>query len=171
MVTHYPHRILSDEGLRTSAADAQAAGVGATPVLAMLHALAEAGSQRQIRWVHTTHDRELHAFATEVTRLIEALPHAQQRIFYTAEPGPGRPAERLNASSIAMLNLPTEAAVYLCDPNAFMDDMRAALTAVGIDQGTCSDQNDIHRIRPRETRRCRVKDRSTYPPKLLGNID
>jgi ferredoxin-NADP reductase/MOSC domain-containing protein YiiM len=111
------------------------AGVGATPVLAMLHALAEAGSQRQIRWVHTTHDRESHAFATEVTRLIAALPHAQQRIFYTAEPGASRPAERLNASSIAMLNLPTEAAVYLCGPNAFMDDMRAALTAVGIDQG------------------------------------
>jgi hypothetical protein len=30
MVTHYPHRILSDEGLRTSAADAQAAGDGYT---------------------------------------------------------------------------------------------------------------------------------------------
>jgi len=30
------------------------AGVGATPVLAMLHALAAAGSQREIRWVHTT---------------------------------------------------------------------------------------------------------------------
>jgi hypothetical protein len=30
MVTHYPHRILSDEGLTTTAADAQAAGDGYT---------------------------------------------------------------------------------------------------------------------------------------------
>jgi ferredoxin-NADP reductase/MOSC domain-containing protein YiiM len=111
------------------------AGVGATPVLAMLHALAAAGSERQIRWVHTTQGQESHAFAAEVTRLIEALPHAQQRIFYTAEPGAGQPAERLTASSIATLDLPTDAAVYLCGPIIFMDDMRAALAAIGIDPG------------------------------------
>ncbi|MDT5302014.1 MAG: hypothetical protein QOG79_5256 [Mycobacterium sp.] len=113
------------------------AGVGATPVLAMLHALAASDSQRQICWVHTTHDRESHAFAAEVTRLIEALPHAQQHIFYTAEstPGPGHRTERLTAASIAALGLPTDAAVYLCGPNTFMEGMRAALAAVVIDPG------------------------------------
>lgn len=110
------------------------AGVGATPVLAMLHALAAAGSQREIRWVHTTHDRESQAFDTEVTGLIDALPHARQRIFYTAVQAPDR-AERLTASSIATLGLPVDSVVYLCGPNAFMDDMRAALTAAGIDAG------------------------------------
>jgi ferredoxin-NADP reductase/MOSC domain-containing protein YiiM len=110
------------------------AGVGATPVLAMLHALAACGSQRQICWVHTTHNRESHAFATEVTGLIDALPHAQQHIFYTTEssPGAGQRTERLTAESIAALGLPTGAAVYLCGPNAFMEGMRAALTAVPI---------------------------------------
>ena len=63
------------------------AGVGATPVLAMLHALAAEGSQREIRWVHTTHDRESQPFTAEVARLIDGLPHARQRVFYTAEPG------------------------------------------------------------------------------------
>jgi ferredoxin-NADP reductase len=113
------------------------AGVGATPVLAMLHALAASDSQRQICWVHTTHDRESHAFAAEVTRLIEALPHAQQHIFYTAEstPGPGHRTERLTAASMAALGLPTDAAVYLCGPNTFMEGMRAALAAVVIDPG------------------------------------
>jgi ferredoxin-NADP reductase/MOSC domain-containing protein YiiM len=111
------------------------AGVGATPVLAMLHALAKERSQRQIRWVHTTHDRESRAFATEVARLIDDLPHAQQRIFYTADPGAGQDTGRLTASSLATLNLPGDAVVYLCGPAAFMDDMRSALTAVGIDAG------------------------------------
>ena len=111
------------------------AGVGATPVLAMLHALAAGASQRQICWVHTTHDRESHAFAAEVTGLIDDLPHAQQRVFYTAEPGSGQQAGRLTASLIATLGLPTDAAVYLCGPSAFMDDMRAALADVGIDAG------------------------------------
>jgi ferredoxin-NADP reductase/MOSC domain-containing protein YiiM len=110
------------------------AGVGATPVLAMLHALAAESSQRQIRWLHTTHDRESQAFAAEVTRLIDALPHARQRIFYTAAPPPDR-AERLTVASIAALDLPTDAAVYLCGPTIFMDDMRTALTAAGIDAG------------------------------------
>jgi ferredoxin-NADP reductase len=111
------------------------AGVGATPVLAMLHALAAESSQRQIRWLHTTHDRESEAFAAEVTRLIDALPHAQQRIYYTTAEGPGRLAERLTVASIAALDLPTDAAVYLCGPTMFMDDMRTALTAAGIDAG------------------------------------
>jgi ferredoxin-NADP reductase/MOSC domain-containing protein YiiM len=109
------------------------AGVGATPVLAMLHALAQESSQREIRWLHTTRDRESHAFAAEVAQLIDGLPHARQRVFYTAEAG--QPAERLTAASLAALNLPTDAAVYLCGPSAFMDDMRAALTAVGFDAG------------------------------------
>ena len=109
------------------------AGVGATPVLAMLHALAESGSQREIRWLHATHDRQSHAFAAEVTGLIDSLPNARQRIFFTAEPG--EPAERLTASSIATLDLPTDAAVYLCGPVSFMDDMQAALTAAGMDAG------------------------------------
>jgi ferredoxin-NADP reductase/MOSC domain-containing protein YiiM len=113
------------------------AGVGATPVLAMLHALAACGSQRQICWVHTTHNRESHAFAAEVTRSIEALPHAQQHIFYTAESAPdaGQRTERLTAVSIAALGVPTDAAAYLCGPHAFMEDMRAALTAAAINPG------------------------------------
>ena len=53
------------------------AGIGVTPVLAMLHALSAAGSGRDIWWLHTTRNPETQAFATEVTALIESLPHAQ----------------------------------------------------------------------------------------------
>ena len=63
------------------------AGIGATPVLAMMHALAAAHSSRQIWWLHTTRNAESHAFAAEVTALIESLPNAQQHVFYTGGDG------------------------------------------------------------------------------------
>jgi ferredoxin-NADP reductase len=103
------------------------AGIGATPVLAMLHALAAAGSERDIWWLHTTRNRETQAFASEVTTLIDSLPHARQQVFYT------EPHGRLEQRSIAALGLPTDAAAYLCGPTQFMSDMRDALTSTGFD--------------------------------------
>ena len=111
------------------------AGIGATPVLAMLHALATARSQRPICWLHTTRNRQSHAFAAEATGLVKSLPHARQHVFYTAGEGDGDTAVRgrLDQQSIAALGLPTDATVYVCGPGPFMDDMREALTAAGID--------------------------------------
>lgn len=113
------------------------AGIGATPVLAMLHALAAARSQRDIWWLHTTHDHKTHAFDDEVTGLIESLPRARRHIFYTADPGAKDIAThgRLTGESIAALGLPVDATVYLCGPTGFMDAMRDALTAAGIEAG------------------------------------
>lgn len=105
------------------------AGIGATPVMAMAHALAAANSPRQIWWLHTTQDIATQAFSTEVTALLDYLPDAHQRVFYTR----GEDARRLDRPSIAALGLPTDATAYLCGPAAFMDDIRDALTAVGVD--------------------------------------
>ncbi len=103
------------------------AGVGVTPVLAMLHALAEAGSTREIWWLHTTRDVHTQAFAQEVSGLIAELPHARQQVFFTSSSG------RLDGRAVAALRLPRNAAVYMCGPDAFMADMRSALTDAGID--------------------------------------
>jgi ferredoxin-NADP reductase/MOSC domain-containing protein YiiM/ferredoxin len=103
------------------------AGIGATPVLAMLHALSTAGSGRDIWWVHTTRNSRTQAFAAEVAALIESLPHARQQVFYTETNG------RLNQESLATLGLPLDASVYLCGPTQFMTDIRNHLTAVGLD--------------------------------------
>jgi ferredoxin-NADP reductase/MOSC domain-containing protein YiiM/ferredoxin len=103
------------------------AGVGVTPVLAMLHALAETGSTREIWWLHTTRDAHTQAFRQEVGDLIAELPHARQQVFYTSSSG------RLDGSAIAALGLPRESAVYMCGPDSFMADMRSALTDAGID--------------------------------------
>ncbi len=103
------------------------AGIGATPVLAMLHALAAIRSTRSVWWVHTTRNHETHAFAAEVSTLIESLPDARQVVVYTQTQG------RLDQGVIARLGLPVDAAVYLCGPAQFMSDTRDVLAALGFD--------------------------------------
>ena len=103
------------------------AGIGITPVLAMLHTLAADRSTRDIWWVHTTRNRETSAFSAELATLIQSLPHARQLVVYTQTQG------RLDSSRIAGLRLPAEAVAYLCGPTQFMTDMRDALTAAGLD--------------------------------------
>jgi ferredoxin-NADP reductase/MOSC domain-containing protein YiiM len=103
------------------------AGIGATPVLAMLHALSVAGSDRDVWWLHTARNHETQAFAEEVATLIKSLPHARQHVFYTETQG------RLNRESLAALGLPTDASVYLCGPTQFMADMRDDLVRMGFD--------------------------------------
>jgi MOSC domain-containing protein YiiM/ferredoxin-NADP reductase len=50
------------------------AGIGATPVLAMLYALAADRSTRPVWWLHGARDRRHHPFVAEVRRLMLALP-------------------------------------------------------------------------------------------------
>jgi len=114
------------------------AGIGLTPVLAMLHRLASTHSSRDVWWIHTTRDAKSHAFATEVAGLLAELPSAHSLVYYTA-PGQPLPTDpgilegRLTASVVKDLDLPTDANVYLCGPEAFMDDIAVALTGLGLD--------------------------------------
>jgi ferredoxin-NADP reductase/MOSC domain-containing protein YiiM len=115
------------------------AGVGATPVLAMLHALAGAGSGRDIWWLHGARNRAEEPFAAESRSLIEALPRGHRHICYS-RPGPAdvqgrdyQTAGRLSAAVLAALNLPRDADAYLCGPTAFMAEVSAALAGLGVD--------------------------------------
>ncbi|HEX2821244.1 MAG TPA: MOSC domain-containing protein [Streptosporangiaceae bacterium] len=118
------------------------AGVGATPVLAMLHALAAASASsmasRDIWWLHGARCRADEPFAAESRALLAALPSAHRHICYS-RPGPddiqGRDydtAGRLSTPVLAALDLPRDADAYLCGPPAFMADVSAALAAGGI---------------------------------------
>lgn len=103
------------------------AGIGVTPVLAMLHALSRTQTGREVWWLHTVRDPGSQAFADEISALIESLPHARQHVFYT------RAHDRLDAHAVSALGLPVDASVYLCGPGQFMTDMRGALTSAGLD--------------------------------------
>jgi ferredoxin-NADP reductase/MOSC domain-containing protein YiiM len=113
------------------------AGIGQTPLLAMLHRLASKHSHRVVWWVHTTRDAASHAFAAEAADLLSRLPSAHSLVYYTtpAQPptsGSGILAGRLTAQAIRGLGLPTDGSAYVCGPEAFMDDVAAALVGIGI---------------------------------------
>jgi ferredoxin-NADP reductase len=117
------------------------AGIGATPVLAMLHALAKEHSDREIWWLHGARSSRDHSFAVEARALLASLPHARSRVCYS-HPGPddleGRDfdsAGRLSASLLAELEPPRDAAAYLCGPMPFMEEISAGLAAIGLGAG------------------------------------
>ena len=117
------------------------AGVGATPVLAMLHALATAGSGRDIWWLHGARSRAEEPFSAESRALLAALPSGHRHICYS-HPGPGdvqgrdyQTLGRLSAPVLAAMNLPRTADAYICGPAAFMAQVSAALVGMGVDDG------------------------------------
>jgi MOSC domain-containing protein YiiM/ferredoxin-NADP reductase/ferredoxin len=114
------------------------AGIGVTPVLAMLHVLSVGRSTRQILWLHAARDGEHHPFNAEVKRLILVLAHGRSHVCYS-KPGPhdtvgeGFDATgHLSRSVFDEVGLPADADAYICGPNRFMDDMKAQLAAVGV---------------------------------------
>jgi ferredoxin-NADP reductase len=114
------------------------AGIGATPVLAMLYALAAARSTRQVLWLHAARDREHHPFADEVRRLMLALAHGRSYVCYS-RPGSldkmGKDFDAIGHLSRSVFDeagVPRDADVYLCGPNRFMADMKEALASLGI---------------------------------------
>jgi ferredoxin-NADP reductase/MOSC domain-containing protein YiiM len=114
------------------------AGIGATPVLAMLHALAAARSTRQVMWLHTARDGQHHPFAREVRSLLSALTNARSYVCYTKPDANDKIGEDFNATGrfsravFDELGLPRDADIYLCGPTQFMADMKAALTAIAV---------------------------------------
>ena len=114
------------------------AGIGATPVLAMLLALAAAKSPRRVWWLHGARDRGEHPFADEVRAALKALPHAHSHVRYSA-PGPGDrlgvdfdARGRLSVAVLAELSVPSDADFYLCGPAAFMADLSAGFAGRGV---------------------------------------
>jgi ferredoxin-NADP reductase/MOSC domain-containing protein YiiM/ferredoxin len=114
------------------------AGIGATPVLAMLHALAEQHSEREIWWLHGARSSREHPFDAEARTLLASLPNVRSHVYYS-QPGPGDlegrdfdVAGRLAASVLAELAPTQSAEAYLCGPAPFMDEISAGLVAIGL---------------------------------------
>lgn len=117
------------------------AGIGVTPVLSMLHALAESRSTRAVCWLHSARDSAEHAFARETQELLKALPHSRFHIFYS-RPGDAEHSGvdydqpgRLSEPALRELGVPAEAEAFVCGPESFMDAVSEGLVACGIDAG------------------------------------
>jgi ferredoxin-NADP reductase/MOSC domain-containing protein YiiM len=114
------------------------AGIGLTPVLSMLHELADRRSDREVWWVHGARWPQEHPLAAEAHALLACLPHAREHVFYSATTPTERHDEpatpgRLTKDKLVALSIPATATAYICGPTSFMTDMTGALTAAGID--------------------------------------
>jgi ferredoxin-NADP reductase len=114
------------------------AGIGVTPVLAMLHALAAETSARQVWWLHGARNGKEHAFAAEAGGLLGRLPHCRRYVQYSQPRPEDQPgvsfdaAGHLEPTELERLGVSREADFYLCGPTAFLRDFIAGLAAWGV---------------------------------------
>ncbi|MFD5967290.1 globin domain-containing protein [Streptomyces sp. NPDC058783] len=107
------------------------AGIGVTPVLAMLDHLATGGSTRPVTVVHADRTPDDHAHRQEQLDLIRALPDARLHLWYE-EPGDGAPEASTGRADLTGLDLPEGLTVYLCGPVPFMRAVRGDLLSRGV---------------------------------------
>jgi len=114
------------------------AGIGATPVLSMLHSLAVSHSTRKVLWLYAARDREHHPFADEVRSLMPALTNGSSYICYSNPGSRDKAGEDFNVaghlsrSIFHEVGVSGEAEVYLCGPTRFMTNMKEELVEFGV---------------------------------------
>ena len=115
------------------------AGIGATPVLAMLHALAADATSRQVWWLHGARDGGSHSFAAETRQLLGRLAHCRSRVWYSHPTEHDRQGSdydttgRVTVAAFEQLGVPRDADFYLCGPSPFLADLSEGLAAWGVD--------------------------------------
>ncbi|WP_067707947.1 NO-inducible flavohemoprotein [Erwinia sp. ErVv1] len=113
------------------------AGVGQTPVLAMLDALAAQRHPAHVNWFHAADNGSAHAFRHEVAATAQRLPDFSQHIWYRAP----REQDSGQFDTEGLMNLlPLESQLsdpacryYLCGPVGFMQAVAQQLLKLGID--------------------------------------
>jgi ferredoxin-NADP reductase len=117
------------------------AGVGATPVMSMLHALAAERSQREIWWIYGARNRLDHPFAEESRALLKQLSRGRGYIVYS------RPAAidhvgadfdapgHIDAALLERIGVSRISDFYLCGPSSFLQNMRDGLRNWGVPAG------------------------------------
>jgi ferredoxin-NADP reductase/MOSC domain-containing protein YiiM len=114
------------------------AGVGATPVMAMLHSLVAERSQREIWWIYGARNRVDHPFAEESRSLLKQLSRGRGYIVYS------RPAAidhvgadfdapgHIDTALLQRIGVSQSSDFYLCGPSSFLQNMRDGLRNWGV---------------------------------------
>ena len=111
------------------------AGVGLTPMLAMLHALAKQKHQASVSWLHAAENGARHAFADEVAQTGAQLAHFSSHVWYNTPRA--EDAERFDAQGVMNLAavaelINTDRHYYLCGPVSFMQFVARQLLEAGV---------------------------------------
>ncbi|VEB95811.1 Nitric oxide dioxygenase [Cedecea lapagei] len=116
------------------------AGVGQTPMLAMLDTLANSGHQPQVNWLHAAENGDVHAFSEEVQELGARLPMFESHIWYREPSDQDREQARFNRTGLMNL-MEIEGKLsdpamqfYLCGPINFMRFAAEQLVKIGVNK-------------------------------------
>jgi ferredoxin-NADP reductase len=115
------------------------AGIGATPVLAMLHSLSSEASGREVWWIYGARNRAEHPFAKESRGLLQTLANSRSHIVYSKPDSGDQPG--VDYDSVGHVDTPlldrlgvTRAAdFYLCGPPSFLEQLTKGLNTWGAD--------------------------------------
>ena len=121
------------------------AGIGCTPMVAMLAHLAATGSRRRIITAHADRSPATHPFRTDLRRLTGKLADATAELWYeegagVEEEGAGRETGgavdavtvHTGLMDLTRLAIPAGTTAYLCGPVPFMKAVRAQLLDSGV---------------------------------------
>lgn len=115
------------------------AGVGATPMMSMLHALADPKViQRPVSWIHTSQSKKTQPFADEVVAVAESIKdraavHVHLREGLDSKGKPRLDIAALNHESTLFVK-DRRAEYFICGPGQFMLDIRGKLMDLGVDK-------------------------------------
>ncbi|WP_314140985.1 NO-inducible flavohemoprotein [Buttiauxella noackiae] len=116
------------------------AGVGQTPMLAMLDTLAKNAHNAQVNWFHAAEHGDVHAFADEVNHLGEQLPRFERHVWYRAPSKSCRTQAKFDSEGLmdllaleSKISAP-EMQFYLCGPVSFMRFAAEQLVKLGVGQ-------------------------------------
>jgi nitric oxide dioxygenase len=104
------------------------AGIGCTPTASILRSLAEAGSDREVLVLHAERSLESWALRWQMTEDVARLAGADLQL-WLEEPQSG---SRAGFMSLREVDLPADAALYLCGPLPFMMKIRNEAIDAGI---------------------------------------
>lgn len=112
------------------------AGVGLTPMLAMLESLLD--HDAAVNWLHATENGRVHAFGEHVQQLANRHAHIRSTVWYREPSDEDRLQERFNLTGLMDLNEVRDQLAdpnmqfYFCGPLAFMEYINQQLAALGI---------------------------------------
>jgi ferredoxin-NADP reductase/MOSC domain-containing protein YiiM len=114
------------------------AGVGATPVMSMLHSLAAERSQREIWWIYGARNSADHPFAEESRSLLKQLSRGRGYIVYSRPAATDQVGTDFDAPGhvdtalLEKLGVSQDSDFYLCGPSSFLQDMSDGLRNWGV---------------------------------------
>jgi ferredoxin-NADP reductase/MOSC domain-containing protein YiiM len=115
------------------------AGIGATPVLAMLYSLSSGASRREVWWIYGARNRAEHPFAKESRGLLQTLVNSRSHIVYSKpdsgdEPGVDYDSVgHVDTPLLDRLSVTRDADFYLCGPPSFLKQLTQGLKTWGAD--------------------------------------